>query len=609
VAAPGHIYHWKHGWIPITPRAAMIKAKGSHSLGERYMHRYGVHDSRVGEAERRTERVGEGPGGRGSFRYVKGTKTRDYPDRAPVGRPTGDMHPDEAFRMGRKELEGHAAGGSKVAQAELDRRAAKRGGKPVERHPDAPKPTAKPSTPPAGHPDAPAPAPHTPTKPLAEHDDRELAREVYRRGGTVGADGRYYPGTASRDVRPGDRNPTLENYGDDELARELHRRGGAVDTNGNHVPGGSAGAHTPAGESMAERLAREDVEISAQLPAGHVVSGREWGSGGEVYSRHSTADSHRSVGVVQGSDAKGFTAYRYTYKSPTQMAGTRHELGTFSSRADAHRAIAEAHVAAKAAEAAKAAKAAESAKRKAAKLAGIAGPHGTTWEAHTVTGDGTYTGDRAAGKAKQAFKAGGHTVVIESAMSEAETKGLLGDITSALERSHPNLKGTGVKFLVPTGDSTFRQSRRGVVGAYVHRGGTTVHINPSVANNKLADAFARGGQTGHFMPAAKDVAPREYTILHELGHVTHNVHGHVDAGPFSPPDAALRHVTHAHSKYGRSSPFEGYAEAFAQHSIGGAGSHPVSDAYAEHYGWAAPGKPLRDANGASLRDAMTSRKG
>jgi hypothetical protein len=111
------------------------------------------------------------------------------------------------------------------------------------------------------------------------------------------------------------------------------------------------------------------------------------------------------------------------------------------------------------------------------------------------------------------------------------------------------------------------------------------------------------------MPAAKDVAPREYTILHELGHVTHNVHGHVDAGPFSPPDAALRHVTHAHSKYGRSSPFEGYAEAFAQHSIGGNGSHPVSDAYAEHYGWAAPGKPLRDASGASLRDAMTSRKG
>jgi hypothetical protein len=28
VAKPGHIYHWKHGWIPITPRAAMVKAKG-----------------------------------------------------------------------------------------------------------------------------------------------------------------------------------------------------------------------------------------------------------------------------------------------------------------------------------------------------------------------------------------------------------------------------------------------------------------------------------------------------------------------------------------------------------------------------------------------------
>jgi hypothetical protein len=580
VAAPGHIYHWKHGWIPITPRAAMIKAKGSHRLGESYMRRYGVEGHRTGAAERRTERVGEGPGGRGSFRYVKGTKTRDYPDRAPVPRPAGDLHPDEAFRMRRRELEDHASKGSKVAQAELDRRAAKHGGKPVERHPDAPKPTTKPSTPPAGHPDAPKPAPTVEDARKALEEGRLSPREFARR----------YPGQEMAPKAPEAPSAPRAPGDTPEIGSEEHQKA----------------------------LAAEDAEINGALPAGHVVVAgfrtqyRNSGIVREVYSRHRVNGGHRTIGVATPAEGGGWQATHTTYKTRagSRVAhGTDHELGTFATRGDAHQAIAKAQAAHEAAEAEKAAKAAESAKRKAAKLAGIAGPHGTTWEAHTVTGDGTYTGDRAAAKAKQAYKAGGHTVVIESAMSEAETKGLLGDITSALERSHPNLKGTGVKFLVPTGDSTFRQSRRGVVGAYVHRGGTTVHINPSVANNKLADAFARGGQTGHFMPAAKDVAPREYTILHELGHVTHNVHGHVDAGPFSPPDAALRHVTHAHSKYGRSSPFEGYAEAFAQHSIGGAGSHPVSDAYAEHYGWAAPGKPLRDASGASLRDAMTSRKG
>jgi hypothetical protein len=32
-----HVYHWKHGWIPLTPGAALVKAKGNHNLAARYL--------------------------------------------------------------------------------------------------------------------------------------------------------------------------------------------------------------------------------------------------------------------------------------------------------------------------------------------------------------------------------------------------------------------------------------------------------------------------------------------------------------------------------------------------------------------------------------------
>lgn len=33
----GVIYHWKHGWIPLTHTAALSKAKGNHNLANRYL--------------------------------------------------------------------------------------------------------------------------------------------------------------------------------------------------------------------------------------------------------------------------------------------------------------------------------------------------------------------------------------------------------------------------------------------------------------------------------------------------------------------------------------------------------------------------------------------
>ncbi|MCW2898482.1 MAG: hypothetical protein JWO67_747 [Streptosporangiaceae bacterium] len=38
----GHVYHWKHGWIPLDHAAALSKAKGSHTGAERIMAMHGI---------------------------------------------------------------------------------------------------------------------------------------------------------------------------------------------------------------------------------------------------------------------------------------------------------------------------------------------------------------------------------------------------------------------------------------------------------------------------------------------------------------------------------------------------------------------------------------
>lgn len=682
MAKPGHIYHWKHGWIPITPRAAMIKAKGSHSLGARYMKRYGVEDHRTGPSERRTERTGEGPAGRGSFVYRKGTKTRDYPDRAPSGSTpeTKDIHPDVAFRMKRTELETHAKAGSKTAQAELDRRAAKKGGVPATKKAEAPKaekpaaPKAAPAPKVENHPEAPK---RTPQKPLAEADDRELANEVFRRGGVVTTKGRFLGGMANRTGTLPPHRPDLEWHSDEDIAKELHRRGVSVTVDGEPKSSTwTTGVNEPDNDKNPEArvkaardaygvdspehkaaLEEQDRYINAGLglwPSagpGHRVKSRvgfnyshTWDpeQGRYISKRTPTvvsehrdsngegAFAYRALGHVTENEDGTFTATRYSY-TPKKRQQREHPVGyngkgekgkVFDSREEAHKALATEHTIAqtKATEAGRKAEAkkavAEAEKRKLVEaeagvaaarraennraLAGLPGPGGSTWQAMDVPAPppGAPLGvAEQLNKVSYRLHAGNAEVMIQGGISQEKAKVLLANVSSAMERIGPNLpEGKRVLFSVPEGLDYF--ARKPNVGAFVLAGDTTVNINPRMVSGAQWRDFEHSAEHGHFTPAAKGQHIQEFTLVHELGHVVDGQHAHTRPGL---PQGNLNHdytnvefhrtTTRAGTTYAKDSPAEGYAEAFAQWTLGGKGSSAIADSYAERFGWKPAGVP------------------
>ena len=189
-------------------------------------------------------------------------------------------------------------------------------------------------------------------------------------------------------------------------------------------------------------------------------------------------------------------------------------------------------------------------------------------------------------KIKQAFQLGHHKVLIQSQLTKAQTEGLLNDIKDSLHQAHPIIGDRPVTFVVPTSDPLFRTTSKGTVLGYVVQGGSTVHIHPKVASGEK-QAGAAGNAS--FMPAANAVSTRRYTITHELGHVVDGMKSQTyRAGQFH------EGIQHFHtsrpnlSKYGSHSVQEGYAEAFAQHQLGGAHhgrSHSIANEYARIYGW------------------------
>jgi hypothetical protein len=688
VAKPGHIYHWKHGWIPITPRAAMIKAKGSHSLGERYMHRYHVADHRTGPSERRTERTGEGAQGRGSFVYRKGTKTRDYPDRAPGGTTSEapDLTPEAAFRLKKPELEHHAKGGSKVAQRELDRRAANRRlTEPRAKKPAAP--TAEKPAAPEAHPEAPK---RTPQKPLAEADDRELANEVFRRGGVVTTQGRFLGGMANRNGELPPHRPDLEWHSDEDIAKELHRRGISVTVDGEPKPSTwttgvnepkvpdtdpnpgarvTAARETHGVDSPEHKAALEEQDryINSGLglwPSagpGHRVQSRvrsRYSRDGQFRVEKYVASDHydsngkgvyayRPIGTVSETPDGKFTATHFTF-TPKKRQQRDHPVGfnaqgekgkVFDSREEAHKALATTyavheHKTSEAGRKAEAKKvAAEAEKRKLVEaeagvaaarraennkaLAGLPGPGGTTWEAMDVPAPppGTPLGlAENLNKVSYRLHAGNAEVMIQGGISQEKAKVLLANVSSAMERIGPNLpEGKRVLFNVPEGLDYF--ARKPSVGAFVMAGDTTVTINPRMVSGAQWRDFEHSAHAGHFTPAAGGQHIQEFTLVHELGHVVDGQHAHTRPGL---PQGNLNHdytnvefhrkTTRAGTTYSRENPAEGYAEAFAQWTLGGKGSSPIADAYAEKFGWKPAGVPSAshartrsDAEGADMR--------
>ena len=191
-----------------------------------------------------------------------------------------------------------------------------------------------------------------------------------------------------------------------------------------------------------------------------------------------------------------------------------------------------------------------------------------------------------AAKIKQAFELGPHKVYIQAALTKDQTQGLLHDIKETLHSAHGNLNGEAVNFLVPTGDGYFRTRKAGVVMGYVIRGGRTVNINPKVATGAYKLAPSSNGQ---HTPASKGASTRRYVITHELGHIVDNINHRTDQhGMFHEGRALFNEHRGQLGSYAGTSITEGYAEAFAQHQLGGAHhgtAHKIAEKYAATYGW------------------------
>jgi hypothetical protein len=344
------------------------------------------------------------------------------------------------------------------------------------------------------------------------------------------------------------------------------------------VPAAPSNAHH--GTSMS------DAEMSALLPEGHTV--RTIDGGGIKVHVHDYQG--KNIGLVSQSPTTG----KYIAGGPGGK-----DLGfDHATQLDAHKAIVKEWEAGafqrKAAE-----RDAAKAKRESEKMARAGA---VTWTKDTPASldDGSFGGRAAAAKAKQVYRSGHHTVVIESAMTQAQTEGLLADTSHTLENAGSNAAHIPVTFRVPTGDKTFRTSKNGgIVGGYVHQGGTVVHVNPKVARGELERAFGHT-TSGHFMPANREVAGRRWVLTHELGHVIDGQNQHTwerqNWGGFAGSETRgdVTELSHEHranfGNYGRKNNAEAYAEAWAQWQHAGPGTNKAADAFAKRFGWAAPTK-------------------
>jgi hypothetical protein len=509
-ARPRKPYRWRHNWIPRTPGAALVKAKGNQKLANRYMTRHGV-----GETGRKTApRRDEGP----YFRKT-GPELREL---AKKGDP--DAQAELARRIARKEASGKVGG--------------KRPGVPFRPGGDRPAPKAPPRPDPT--PERPKTARRSPQAPTG----RTLP--AGRPTGTLDAAQRV------REAR--------EKYGfaSPEHVRELNWQ--------NELWTDNAGYSIDT--KRIEGTSRPVLLDTQRRPDG------------------------TRVGTVIERDPETGDVFTAPYEA--KLNGK--SIGRFSSRLEAHRALDREHDRTKREaelkEARKVAKRGDASRRNAA----------AGWEPHEIPDDGSFGSRVAREKTKQAFKRGNTTVLVETRMTEAQTKAFLDDVDRTIRKS--GLDDRDITFKVPTGDREFRtRANGGIVGAYVQRGIPTVHVNPKIASGDplTLASFGQGAHTGHFMPAGKDVPPREYTLAHELGHVLDFMNGDtVRSGgstpsgfglpPVSNETAASLHREHRgdFSKYGTSSLQEGYAEAFAQWVHGGPGSSRLADAFARRFGWPTP---------------------
>jgi hypothetical protein len=647
----GHlIYHWKHGWIPLTHAAALSKAHGNSHLADKYVAGASAHhESRptAGKSAREihggleqhahiTARPGTYRGESGHHIAGKDTRGRRVAvfvpgDRAAAQRAIDNLHAGRpafdashtaptsgapanaaaAFRMKGPELREHAGNGSTVAQAELDRRA----GKPGK--------AEKPAT---------APAPSPQAKSLTSEELQAQNRGDLKVGDKVAVKvaGGVHIGTVQGFDASGRAQLHVDGHG------MVQRT--AADVSKNIHPATKAAAErrltgdwskTPAAtlqraltsdafqpgqkDAMRAELQRRGIAVNAPAtpPAAPKTTtyadktaeaAARWDAENARIAPPGHTITSKALGTTNAGTPQGFHSQSAANGDRVgsvieQRDGGGYRavfdgkpIGVFPSRGEAHQALADKHAAVAAAAKAKA----DAVARRQAKAV----PIGLFRPQAPVT-DGTARGNAAAAKIKQSFKLNNHNVHIETAMSKDQTKALLDDIHSVLLKTG-HLDSEGITFHVPSGDAKFRQTRRGTVGGYVRRGQRTIFVNPKIANGSIADSFGGSGASGSFMPAARQTNGRQYVITHELGHVLDNEHMHTHERSYlgsrrvafdaNRDDVAALQRQHRDnlSQYGKTNVAESYAEAYAQWIHGGPGSSAAADAYAAKFGWKVP---------------------
>ena len=180
----------------------------------------------------------------------------------------------------------------------------------------------------------------------------------------------------------------------------------------------------------------------------------------------------------------------------------------------------------------------------------------------------------------RAYRNGNKTVMVEPKMTQSQIRELLDDFDFALSALPPRARREAIELIVPSGDKMF--AGRNAAGGYVISGGRRIHIAPAIAQGRQWEK-----SSGWHGPYATKATTLRGTVTHELGHVLDNINAHTrDDGD----TARLFHTQQVapirgEFKYAHKNPQEGYAEMFAQWVIGGPGSHPIADAYANKYGW------------------------
>jgi hypothetical protein len=166
---------------------------------------------------------------------------------------------------------------------------------------------------------------------------------------------------------------------------------------------------------------------------------------------------------------------------------------------------------------------------------------------------------------------GPHRVQMVEAMPEASRAQFL-DTVDHMIQTYP---GPTVNLSVQDKDFAW------AVGGDTQLGTGNIRLNAQIFGYPGSD-WAGEAHWGGGMPASGNVSISQYVLAHEWGHA-------VNDEPFgaAPNYESAQARVAGMSDYGKSSPYEAYAEAFAEWSLtGGKTTNVAAQQYARDYGWA-----------------------